>query len=263
MRFLKHPMNLTVADLENYDWDLIELPITLDTDAAMEWFNSVKQNYADCAYCPGRDKDIIGNDANRDQVFNYIVNHAIWGNTALQWMMQWSYDRSGVLPSISNGNIMLYPELADPTFNVSNTNLLKYMFGAYETYHQLLGNECFQSAKLLEFQSGDGLQPHVDVDVAKEGKWKFRLSFQLATNSDAWWRFSDDISPHLSKLNSLPSTTSHSREYKLESGKVYLVNTAVTHAVKNDGESVWVMIQSDPNDSVLNGLLQMKELHIC
>lgn len=260
--FLKHPTNLTVTDLENYDWDLIELPITFDINAAMEWFNTVKQNYADCAYCPGRDKDIIGNDANRDQIFNYLVNNAIWG-TGLQWMLQWSYDRDGVLPSVANGNVALYPELTSPDFNVSNTNLSKYMFGAYESYHRLLGNECFRAVKLLEFKPGDGLQPHVDVDVVREGKWKFRLSFQLTTNADVWWRFSDDASPHLSAMSELQSSSTHSREYKPESGKVYLVNTAVTHSIKNEGESNWVIIQSDPDDSMIDRLLQIEKLHIC
>lgn len=262
MRLIKNPKSLTVTDLENYDWDLIELPIRLDVDAAIDWFNKVKELHADCAYRPGEHDAVIGSDSTRKQVFDYLVSHALWGSP-WQWMLQWSYDRYGILPSIANGNRVLYPELADPNFDVSTTNLSHYMFGAYQTYHDMLGDECFRTTKLLEFCSGDGLQPHVDVDVVREGKWKFRLSFQLNVDSDAWWRFSDVSSPHLSKADCVVETESNDyREYRLETGKVYLVNTAVTHSIKNEGSTSCIIIQSDPNDETINRLLNSEELHL-
>lgn len=259
---LKHPKNITINDLMNYNWDLVELPITLDYDDAMIWFNTVKQNYEDCAYRPGQHKDVIGTDETRDRIFDYLISNVLYGNL-LQWSMQWSYERPGIIPSIANGNTVLYPELLDPNFNGSATNLNNYMFGAYKKYHELLGNDCFQATKLLEFQPGDGLKPHVDVDVDKEGKWKFRLVFQLNTSTEVWWKFSNNVSPHLSKMDNFYPETTHEREYRLETGKVYLVNTAVTHSVKNEGNDPWIMIQSDPSDSVLNRLLQIENLHLC
>ena len=49
-RFIKDPTGLTFGDLQNNDWDLIELNITVDIAAAMEWVNEVQIKNQDCVW---------------------------------------------------------------------------------------------------------------------------------------------------------------------------------------------------------------------
>ena len=48
-RLIKDPSGLTFDDLQNNDWDVIELNITVDTTAAMEWVTAVQQ-HRDCIW---------------------------------------------------------------------------------------------------------------------------------------------------------------------------------------------------------------------
>ena len=45
------------------------------------------------------------------------------------------------------------------------------------------------------------------------------------------------------------------REYVLETGKMYLVNTSVEHAVVNFGERDWVILHFTPDDYQIDDLL--------
>ena len=37
-RFWKHPAGLTFDDLQNNDWDVIELALTVDADPLIQWY---------------------------------------------------------------------------------------------------------------------------------------------------------------------------------------------------------------------------------
>ena len=43
-RFMKNPKGLTTKLLENYDWDYIELPATVNTEKLMSWYEEVVAN---------------------------------------------------------------------------------------------------------------------------------------------------------------------------------------------------------------------------
>lgn len=254
-RLWKHP-KLNLQELETLEWDLIELPITVDVDAWKDWYNTVKENFDQYSYGPKDHKELVGNTHTREIVFEY-ANKSVWGNPK-QWMLQWGVQREGVIPPVTVADPDFFTEMKDD-FNPSRVNLSHYMFGAYKQLHDVFGEDSFQITKLLEFMPEDGLKPHVDV----VNGFMFRLNIQIQNNDNVKWLFSDDHSALLHVIDEHDHILSQCREYTLEEGKVYLVNTAVTHAVKNLGDNTLVMLQTDPKDSALTRLLSTEELHIC
>lgn len=254
-RFLKHPNGLVQKDLENYDWDLIELPVILDIAEWQAWYNTIKSNLNDYSFSLKNDRNLIGTDLSRDLVYENILR-SVWGDPK-QWMLQWGIQREGVIPPSVGANPDVFLEMKD-NFDPSKVNLTQYMFGAYKKFHDTFDNDSFRICKLLEYDPGEGLKPHVDV---VEG-FMPRILIHIK-NSDASVYFSDGPPSLLTDEYYSTETNFSKREYKLEEGKVYLLNTAVTHYIKNDTAQTTALIQMDPSDSILDRLLSTKEFNIC
>jgi L1 cell adhesion molecule like protein len=110
-RFIKDPTGLTFGDLQNNSWDLIELNITVDTTAAMEWVNEVQIKNQDCIWA-WSDADPYVDEEKLEYFIKTRDDQLI--RTKLeqpeQWMLQWSYQRAGVLPFKGVASKKLYPE---------------------------------------------------------------------------------------------------------------------------------------------------------
>lgn len=253
-KFFKRPNNLSIKDLENHDWDLIELPIILDPVSWHLWYNHIKKYLNDCSFSLKDDKTLLGNELSRGLIYENI-HRSIWGDPK-QWMLQWGIQREGVIPPSAFANPDVFLEMRED-FNPSKVNLSQYMFGAYEKFHNAFDNHSFAVCKLLEYAPGEGLKPHVDV----VGGFMPRILIHIK-NNDASVHFSDDPPSLLTEEYYYIEPTS-SRQHKLEEGKVYLLNTAVTHYIKNDTNQTTALIQMDPSDSILDRLLTIEELYIC
>lgn len=254
-RFLKHPNNLTPKDLENYDWDLIELPITLDTESWHEWYYTIKEKFDHYSYNLDVSKELIGDQITRDFIFENMI-HSAWGNPK-QWMLQWSIQREGVLPPYGIANPEIFEEMSDIS-NHNKVNLAQYMFGAYQKFHDIMGSDCFSITKLLEYLPDEGVKPHVDV----ADRFMTRMLIHIK-NPEATVTFSENRSSLLTTDYEYNYSGYPIREYTLEEGKVYLLNTAITHSMRNLSNNTTALIQTDPTDEVISRVLTEKGIHIC
>jgi hypothetical protein len=128
-------------------------------------------------------------------------------------------------------------------YNTSNTNLEKYVFGTYKTLLETLGPKCFKVNRLVRFAKDTGLKQHVDINPPD---FLIRMHTQIQSDKDAHWFFGKDME----------------RSYPVEPGKVYLYNTAVTHAAVYRGDNYWIMMHNNPDDEAVDQLLSMDPIHI-
>lgn len=254
-RFLKHPSDLSQKDLENYDWDLIELPVTLDVVAWHNWYDTIKNELEDYSFSLKNDRTLIGSDFSRELIYENILR-SVWGDPK-QWMLQWGIQREGVIPPTVGANPDYFLEMKED-FDPSRVNLKQYMFGAYEKFHIAFDDGSFKVCKLLEYAPNEGLKPHVDI----VNGFMPRILIHIK-NNDASVRFCDEAPALLTEEYHSEESEISVRVHKLQEGKVYLLNTAVTHYIKNDTDQTTALIQMDPSDSILDRLLSTKEIHIC
>jgi len=239
-RNITNPKDYTAEQLRNYDWDVIELPITFDTVAMMEWYNTVVEKHSDNIFHIGK-LEFIRPDF-KEKAVEFAERH-LWGKGE-QWTLQWSYQRDGVIPFIYVADPAMYPEIKEPDFsNTSNTNLEIYNFGMYKKLLDTFGDECMKVCRLVRFANETGLKQHTDINPPN---FLIRMHFQIQATENAYWWFGEN----------------RERSYKVKQGHVYLYNTAVVHAAKNEDDSFWIMVHNNPSDQAVDALLQMDPTHI-
>lgn len=240
-RFWKHPKGLTWADLQNKDWDVIELDITVDAEALQQWDKEVTSANQHCIWSLDRE-DLVDEefkDKFRAQRTRILVG------LPQQWTLQWTHERDGVLPFALAACRKQYPEVYEPDFKGRwNKNLSKYFYGAWEKYYNYLGADCFTVARLVHFPKAAGLSTHVDTGPDQE--YLIRMHTLIDIGPNHWFNFGDDLDDK-------------SRWYKMETGKVYLLNTSIPHAAVNWEEKDWIMLHNNPDESAVNRLLNMSE----
>jgi hypothetical protein len=241
-RYIEDSSGLTYQDLQNDDWDVIKLKITVDTDSIMQWVKLVEEH-------------------NQDSIWNFTLvdlvdeihkekfielQHNLLIHTATeqpeQWGLQWSFDRPGVIPFIVYACRKQFPEVYEEGFHQNcNKNLEKYMFGFYKRYYDLLGPDVFQITRLVKFPKGCGLNAHRDTNKGQ----LIRMHTIPQIGPDHYFDYMSDPS----------------RQYKLQSGCTYLLNTGMTHSAVNNDDLDWWMLHNNPKNEVITKLCNM-EIHV-
>jgi len=239
-RYITNPKDYTFNDLLNYNWDVIELPITVDTIGMMNWYTEIDKNYSDSKF----DLSMLHllQPQLRDKMPMFIEKN-LWG-TPEQWTLQWSYDRDGVIPFIFAGDPDQFPEIKDPDFSKnSNYNLEKYYFGTYKKYVETFGSNCFKVNRLVRFKKNTGLKSHVDIE---KPNFLIRMHLQIQVDDNAFWYYGENME----------------RKYTTKPGHVYLFNTHSLHAAVNNSDNDWILLHNNPNEEAINQLLQLDSIHI-
>jgi hypothetical protein len=247
-RFIKDPTGLTFGDLQNNDWDLIELNITVDIAAAMEWVNEVQIKNQDCIWA-WSDADPYVDEEKLEYFIKTREDQLIRTQTEQpeQWMLQWSYQRAGVLPFKGVASKKLYPEVCQPDFDSKwNQPLEKFMFGFWKRYYDLLGPDVFEVARLVRFPKGCGLRTHKDTGAGQP--FLIRMHTVPSIGPDHFFNYDSDL-------------TDITRQYKLEAGKTYLLNTGILHAAWNNDDQDWWMLHNNPTPEAITKLLNTR-MHI-
>ena len=247
-RFLKHPKGITWNDLQNNDWDVIELDITVNQDALLDWATDVMEKNQDSIWSFDR-QDLV--DERFMERFLEEREHLLVRTEKeipQQWTLQWSYQREGVLPFALLGCRKQYPEIDEPDFfSRWNENLEKYYFGWYKKYYDLFGPECFTVTRLVKFPKNCGLNTH--KDTGKADPYLIRMHTIPQIGDDIFLNFGEDL-------------TDTSRHYKLKAGHVYLFNTGIPHAAINYSNTPWLMLHNNPLESSINKLLSITGMYI-
>lgn len=241
-RFMKNPKGLTTKLLENYDWDYIELPVTVNTEKLMGWYEEVVANNMHSAFIFSADKMTPYVKQRYQPLVSWWLGENTWG-AAEQWTLQWPVQHDGVIPSAYLANEEQFPEAMDPDIEKNSVNLDKYFYGAYKEMYDTFPEGTFNVTRLLRFGKDTGLKKHTDVEPPD---FLIRMHVQLQSSSGSHWFFGEDLE----------------REYFMEPGKVYLYNTAIPHAAVNRDDDYWVMIHNNPGNSAVDHLLSIDSLHV-
>jgi hypothetical protein len=237
-RYIKDPMSVSYSDLQNLDWDIIELGITVDTEKLRTWFDEIEEKFKESKFVVSIESE---KKYYRPDILKkwYVVNPAITGTDFSRWwMLNWAVERYDPLPSPSIANPQLFPEITDPNYRDSSAPFLeRYQFGAFKSLCNSIG-EYLKLTRAFVIPEGSGIRTHIDN---KYPNIIIRMHIEVDINDQATWFFGEMAE----------------REYVLEPGKVYLVNTAVTHAAINFGKNDWRMIYGTPLVKDIDKVLQL------
>lgn len=245
-RFIKDPTGLTFDDLQNNDWELIKLNITVDTTSAMAWVKAVEEKNRDCIWrwteaAPYADEEAL------KHLDLWISRQLERSQTQEpeQWMLQWSYQREGVLPFEALASKKIYPEVTDPNFlHVWNQNLEKYMFGFWKKYYEIFGETVFPVSRLVKFPKDCGLGPHIDTGA--DQPFLIRMHTIPDVGPEHYFAF---------------GPKEDQRRYYLEPGCTYLLNTGIPHCAINRDQKDWWMLHNNPTPEGVTTLLKTR-MHI-
>ena len=233
-RYITNVSSLTAEDLKNYDWDIIELNIDINHAEMREWYNTIVTKYSDMQF--NVSKTELMKPEIRDRMIEFKEQH-LWG-TPKQWTLQWSVPRNDAIPFRYIADPAQYPEILQDDFDEKfNTPLEQYYFGGFKQLVERMGEGAWAVARLVQLDKNTGLKKHVDIQPPQ---FLPRMHYQIEYTANAHWWFGENME----------------REYTLENGKLYLMNTAVPHTAKNEDDSPWVMIHSNPTDDAINVLFR-------
>lgn len=244
-RFIKDPTGLTFNDLQNNDWELIKLNITVDTTSAMAWVKEVEEKNRDCIWRWTEAASYV--DVEAEQLNLWISRQLERSQTQEpeQWMLQWSYQREGVLPFEALASKKIYPEVADPNFlHIWNQNLEKYMFGFWKKYYDIFGETVFPVSRLVRFPKDCGLGPHTDTGA--DQPFLIRMHTIPDVGPEHYFAF---------------GPKEDQRRYYLEPGCTYLLNTGIPHCAINRDQKDWWMLHNNPTPEGVTTLLKTR-MHI-
>lgn len=237
-RYITDASNLTYIDLHNLDWDIIELPITVDYKGLLNWYRSVEDLYPESKFAASKEYEryFDPKSLNRWKAADPTFDD---GKPSYWWMLNWNRERDDPLPFSHLADLDQFPEVNDPSFSdKTNPILSKYRFGAFEELYQK-ASKYLLNMRLLVMPENTGLHVHVDAPFPSV---IIRMHMNLNIHENCVWYFGH----------------SAEREYRMSPGKVYLVNTAVFHSVINHGGDDWILVYGTPKREDLETLFKLK-----
>lgn len=239
-RYIKNPQDYNLQLLSNLDWDIIELPLKFDVSELQSWASSVMSQHDESKFVINEEYE---NKFNRDDIQYrrrwYCQNpHIHKGNPCYYWMLTWPVEKDGPLPFQFLADPQLFPEVFVQDFDVEEAPFLsKYMNGGFKSLTDKIG-KYMRWSRLFVIPEHSGLRIHIDQD------WPviIRLHININTDQDDIWYFG----------------WHGERQYHMEAGKTYLVNTAVPHSVINHKGKDWVLVYGTPRYNDIDELLHLK-----
>lgn len=203
--------DLTDSFIKSNDWDIIELKVKLDPVQLTEYIHQVKTTlahlYFDFTYKDYLRPDVYERFIKENKVFNYVGN--IGG-----WTVSWPADRDIPCPGQHQALPEKYPELKKCNFYYDATIMSCYNFGYLKTIRKHLTDACLRQMLLSKHHPGLDVLKHVDGP-------KKKLHIPFETNPDVVFAFGDDLE----------------RSYRMELGKMYMINPTVPHGTSNGGKT--------------------------
>ncbi len=234
-RYISDTSSLTSNDIKNYDWDIIELNIDTNHSEMREWYEIILRKYPDLQFNVSK-TELMKREL-REKMEEFREQH-LWG-IPKQWTLQWSVHRDVAIPFRYVADPEQYPEVLDDDFELKyNKPLSQYYFGGFKNLIECMGEEAWEVSRLVQLDKNTGLKKHVDIQPPN---FLPRMHYQIECTSNAHWWFGENME----------------REYTLEVGKFYIMNTAVLHTARNDDDLPWVMLHSNPTDYAINALFKM------
>lgn len=247
-RVLTNPQDLKLQDLRNYDWDILKLNITFDTEPLLQFFRDLETINAGSHWIYNRPdmKELY-----REEVFTSPHADGIDFNNGGYWTLQWPIQRTDPLPVPFFCNRKKFPELLEDDWESKmNNHLEHYYYGAYKSFVEQIGQDAWTWGRAMSAGKEHGIGPHMDDD---DSGYMIRLHVNVQADEGATWHF-------FSKLGESPRTTwpyvDKEREYHPKSGEIILVNVSNIHSLVNHGDLEWKLLHSDPSNDAIERLLK-------
>ena len=226
------PGKITEEFLSSLDWDIIELPITVDSKKLLEWYTYVTTAYADLEFSFFNNPYIKEQYSayNKDSLYGY--NERIYGPVT-SWGLDWPAETNLPIPPPFAAKPEFYPELEQKLpYKIQD----KYLVGYFKTLVDTLGSETFKQSRITHHYSGAGILGHTD------GNYRcLRVHIPIVTHPGSKFLYGENLE----------------RAYTFQTGKVYLINASVWHSTVNEGETRSHII-SDPTIEKVLDLINTK-----
>lgn len=247
MRLIENykPNEITESLLLSNNWDLIKLNKKVDVDELREWYFTVSKNLEHLKFnfknCKKYVKEAINNkfstDTDNYQFSLESLNILLQNSYTLSWIVQQNIP----LPPPWAANLDYFPELKEyyndnneliKDFDyLNNVYLDQYMFGEWENINKWLTPYIY-NPRITEHLTGHVIPLHTDGYMA-------RLHIPMTIdNSKFYWGEKYD------------------REYKLEPGSIYIINSRIAHGTTNFGP-VRANIIADLHDNKIIELINL------
>lgn len=227
-----NPKDITEQFLGSLDWDIIELPITVDKDRLLDWYNYVTTTYADLEFSFFNNPYIKEQYAPIAPDSLYGYNNRIYGRVA-SWGLDWPVETNLPIPPPFAAKEEYYPELAQKLpYRIQD----KYLVGYFKVLVDTLGASTFIQSRITHHYPGAGILGHVDGN-----KLCLRVHIPIVTHPNSKFLYGNKLE----------------RSYTFDAGKVYLINASVWHSTINEGE-IRSHIISDPQIETVLKLVNTK-----
>jgi len=221
-----NPAEITEDFLSGLDWDIIELPITVNSDELLEWYNYVTTTYINLEF------SFFNNPYIKDQYVPPSV-HSLYGHSnrlygpISSWGLDWPAETDLPIPPPFAAKEEFYPELSQGLpFKIQE----KYNKMYFKLLIETLGSDVFRQCRITQHYDGAGILGHVD------GNYRcLRVHIPIITHPNSKFLYGDKLE----------------RSYILETGKVYLINASVWHSTVNEGKTRSHIISDPTIETVL------------
>lgn len=222
MRYIKNPsFKLTDEFLKSTDWDIIELDLEIDKAQLQDYYRVLNTELSNFKFNFNSKEYLIPSVYERFQKEGKVGNYI--GNVEA-WSVSWPVERDIPCPSKKQANPDIYPEIKDIShvdFTANAHPQKRYVFGILKKLLDTLTERALRQILIASHPPELKVVTHVDSDLKK-------LHIPLFTNPDAVFTFGEN----------------GERVYRMEVGKMYIINPPVPHGTYNGGTTERVHLLS-------------------
>ena len=247
-RVITNPQDYTLKDLRNYDWDIIKLNITFDTEPLLGFFEDLKTKHSESHWSYQR--------PDMEEYYDQIIlsDPRIEGidfNKGGYWTLQWPVQRTDPIPVPMFANRKIFPELLEDTWqNKMDNHLDHYYYGAYKSFVEQIGQDAWTWGRAMSAGKEEGIGPHLDDD---DSGYMIRLHVNVLAEDKPTWHFFSELGE--TPLKTWPYVDPE-RSYHPKSGEILLINVSNIHSLVNHGDVEWKLLHSDPTNDAIERLLK-------
>lgn len=219
-------MQITEKYLLSDSWDIINCKISLDVDGLVDWYNIICEAYKHLRFDFSVSSVLKEEYVTKDDTYGY--DNVLKGNI-FSWTLDWPVEKELPIPPVFAANEDLFPELKE---NQKFVLQEKYKFGYFNDVCKKLGSDFFKYSRITVHDTNAVIEKHTD------GIKGIRVHIPIISNNESKFLFGEKLD----------------REYVLEPGNVYIINTQVPHSTVNKGPTRAHII-TDPGIDKILGLL--------
>ena len=214
-----NPADIDREFLQSLDWDIIELPITVDINKLLNWYSVIVTNFSQLEFS-FFDNPYIKKEFLPDSQGMHGYSKKLYGGIS-SWGIDWPAETELPIPPPFAALPEYYPELFDNSVYRIQT---KYKIGYFKELINRFGYDAFRYSRITKHNRGAGILGHVDGNAPA-----LRLHIPIISNDGSKFLFGENLE----------------RSYSFNVGKVYILNASVWHSTENT-KATRAHIISDP-----------------